>query len=520
MILFLLVLVAVVASIGYMRTKTALQGEANQRTKAQANADLAVKAIDRIFERFSPDPTILRPRLTMESVEGETIEVPSPPVLSKEAAALLEELLPFYDRLAQQIGNEAGLRERTAEANRRVAAIRQRLGQFDQAAKAYRQAIAIFEDLGTRSSSLKVFQLEIAIIQNELGRMYQLQRQFIEARKCYQAALQILESASPGSSPPMEARYELARTYYLLGTRERPLPDSNPPAPRPGEQERRGRGIDLEPPPPGNVPPANPVDVPRDEQRDFLAKAVASLEELPVEPRCQHLLALCYLEGAPLRKSRASGSRGGDERAIEILEGLIEAQPDVPDYAYDLSEAYARIHVPQPPISPDDQRIVEERFHKAAALLDQLVSQHPNIPEYFTAQARTYHKLGNLFRQTDRLADAEQSLRKAISIQSSLVEQFPNAPYHRVWLGTFQIALGDVLIRSNQIQEARSILEEAINMLARLLSEHPEMKFVHGQLARGYSNLAVALRQSGQRDVASQTEERAAQERNLLGHLR
>jgi tetratricopeptide (TPR) repeat protein len=483
--------------------------------------DLAVEAIDRIIERFSPSLTILRPRLMMESAEGETVEVPSPPTLSREAAALLEELLPFYDRLAQQTGNEVELREKTAEANRRVAAIRQRLGQFDQAVKAYQQAITIFEELDARSPSPNASQLEIASIQNELGRMYQFQRQFGKAHKCHQAALQILQSTDEAA--PMEARYELARTYYLLGTRERPLPDSNPPGPRPGEPgDRRGPGFD--PPPPEDVPSANPADMPRDEQRDFLTKAVALLEKLAqqqtAELQYQHLLALCYLEGAPVPESHAWGPRGGAERAIEILEGLVKAMPDMPDYTYDLSEAYARMHVPRPPIPPDDQEIVEEHFHKAAALLDKLVAQHPNIPEYLTSEARIHHKLGSFFRQTNRLSDAEQSLRRATAIQSSIVEQFPNAPYYKVWLGAFQIALGDVLTRSNQSPQACSILEDAIDMLTRLLADQPEMTFVHGQLSRGYSNLAVALRQSGQRDADAQAEQHAEQERNLLRPLR
>jgi tetratricopeptide (TPR) repeat protein len=513
-----------------------LQGEANQRAKAQANADLAVEAMDRIFERFSPNPTALRLQLTMENTEGETIEVPNPPVLSKEAAALLEELLPFYDRLAQQTDNEAGLRERTAEANRRVAAIRQRLGQFDQAVRAYQQAITLFEELNARSPSPGAFQLEIASIRNELGRMYQFQRRLGEARQCHQMALQILQSASH-NAPPTEVRYGLARTYYLLGIRERPLPDSNPPGPRPGERdpqrdesrlgtqpEGRRRGPDVDPPPPEDAPPATPADAPGDEQRDYLTKAVALLEELaqqrPADPQYQHLLALCYLEGAPLRESRASGPRGGAERAIEILEGLVKGFPDVPDYAYDLSEAYARMHVPRPPIGPGDQQMTEEHFRKAAAILDVLVAQHPNIPEYLAAEAHICHKLGAFFRQTDRLPEAEQSLRKATAIQSSLVEQFPNTPYYKVWLGTFQIALGDILIRRHQLQEARSILEEAIDMLTPLLTGQPEMEFLHGQLARGYSNLAVALRQSGQREAAAQAQQLAQQERNLLGPVR
>ena len=100
------------------------------------------------------------------------------------------------------------------------------------------------------------------------------------------------------------------------------------------------------------------------------------------------------------------------------------------------------------------------------------------------------------------------------------MEQFPNAPYYKLWLGTFQIALGDVLTRSNQLPEACAILEGAVGMLTRLLADQPEMTFIHGQLSRGYSNLAVALRQLGRRDAAAQAEQRAEQERNLLGPVR
>jgi eukaryotic-like serine/threonine-protein kinase len=352
--------------------------------------------------------------------------------------------------------------------------------------------------LDAKSSSPKAYQLEIASIQNELGRMYQVQRQFDAARQCHQAALQILQSAA--GDAPLQIRYELARTYYLLGVRERPLPDFNPPGRSP-------------PPPP-------PADAPPDEQRDFLTKAVTLLEELaqqrPAEPQYQHLLALCYLEGAPLAEPNGAGARAGAERAIEILEGLVKALPDVPDYAYDLSEAYARMHVPRPPIPLDRQQLVEQHFQKAAALLDKLVARHPNIPEYLTAQAHTHHKLGAFFRQIERWGEAEESLRKALAIQSSLVEQFPDAPYHRVWLGTFRIALGDVLIRSRQLPEARSSLEEAIAGLTRLLTDQPEMTFLHGPLARGYSTLAVALRQSGRREAAAQAEQQAQRERGLL----
>jgi len=51
-----------------------------------------------------------------------------------------------------------------------------------------------------------------------------------------------------------------------------------------------------------------------------------------------------------------SQARNADERGIEILEGLVEAYPGIPDYAYDLSEAYVRMHLPDPPIPANWRR--------------------------------------------------------------------------------------------------------------------------------------------------------------------
>ncbi|HOW68875.1 MAG TPA: serine/threonine-protein kinase, partial [Candidatus Paceibacterota bacterium] len=143
--LFLLVLVAVVASTGYIRTRNALQGEALERAKAETNAGLAVEALDRLFERLSPIRMRVVPQLSITSPSGETIEVPTSPILTREAATLLEEMLPFYDRLAQQTGNDNTLQARIADANRRVGAIRQRLGQFDEAVNAYRRALILYQ---------------------------------------------------------------------------------------------------------------------------------------------------------------------------------------------------------------------------------------------------------------------------------------------------------------------------------------------------------------------------------------
>ena len=484
--LFLLVLVAVVASFGYVRTNNAL-------AKAEANASLAIEALDRMFERFSPTRIRIQPQLTLPGTDRQTVEPPSSPILSKEAAALLEEMLPFYDRLAQQTGNDDTLRARTAEANRRVGAIRQRLGQFDEAAKAYRRAIALYEEVRARSPSNPTLKLDLARIQNELGRIYTSRRQVAEARGAHLAALALLQKEGALPSAPAALRFELARTDYFLGTQERPMPAADP---------RQG---------------ARPAQIPG-EERARLAAAVALLKALPASgptaPEYQHLLALCYLEGAEVEEARGPEARRGAERAIEILEGLVQASPGVPDYAYDLSGAYARIRIPRPPIPPETQRTIENRLGKALVLIERLAAQHPDVPDFVAAEARTHDKLGSFHRQMERWVEAEQNFRKAIAIQAALVKQLPDEPSYGLWLATFRIALADALLQRNQPGAARTELEDTMATLLRQLERKPALAPPHGLLALGYSKLEAALRQAGEYARADEVARKAEQERN------
>jgi len=123
----------------------------------------------------------------------------------------------------------------------------------------------------------------MAQIQNELGRLFTSRRETSEARQAHLAALALL-AADPAAPPALpSARFELARTCFFLGLRERPLPATAP----------RDR--------------ARPEPIP-DERRNSLAKAVTLLKTLsispPTNPEYQHLLALCYLKERQWRRVR------------------------------------------------------------------------------------------------------------------------------------------------------------------------------------------------------------------------
>ncbi len=489
--LFLLVMVAAVASIGYVRTNKALEGEATERAKAEATAAVAVDALDRIFERFSPTRMTLAPTPSTGGGEGDAMAITSSPILSRDAAALLEEMLPFYDRLAQQTGNSDKLRLECAKANQRVGAIRQRLGQVDEAVQGYRRSIALYDQLRAGSPANPAFKLGLAQSKNELGRIYTARRQVAEAREAHQAALALLnEDITDSSSSGW--RFELARTCYFLGSQERPLPVADP------------RKSDS---------PAQPAS----REREFLLKSVVLLKAFPASPsdnpEAQHLLALCYLEGAPAEADRRPGAKAGAEVSIEILERLVQAFPGNPDFACDLSEAYARIHIPPPPIAPEIGEKIEDRLTKAVALLERLTAQHPEIPDFPAAEARAYDKLGSFHRHLKDWGKAERDFRQAITLQGPLVTQFPNAAHYGLWMAAFRIALADALLHRNEAQEARNILEETITTMTRQLEQRPELPRPHDLLALGYSRLEMALRQLGERELANEAAQKAYKEK-------
>ena len=243
--ILLIVAVATVASVSYVRTAAALKGESLQRQRAENVAEVAREAIDKVFERlgsFRPDVSA---SLSIGDANDASVEIPRPAVASKESAALLEEMLPFYDRLAEQTGEDATLGVRAADAKRRIGDIRQRLGQYDKATAAYTSALDAYERLAeTGQSDPNRMLLARASTYNELGRTYRMERKDDEAGQSHREVLRLLGDGT-GASPA--ARFELAKAYYYLGCHVPADPGSRPPAAGPGGRGpggRPGRGQD------------------------------------------------------------------------------------------------------------------------------------------------------------------------------------------------------------------------------------------------------------------------------------
>ena len=182
----LLVLVAVTATVGYLRTSEALAGERAQRQKAEAATDVAVEVLDKIYDRFSPDPT---------ADPGQAMEKPP---LTSSTAATLEDMLTFYNRLAEQADGEEAYREKVALATRQIGDIRHHLGQLDQAKQAYLQSLAQYQQLHAQHPEQYLY--EQAVVLTEYGIILHRQRDHAAAREQWEQANALLKQLPDDAS--------------------------------------------------------------------------------------------------------------------------------------------------------------------------------------------------------------------------------------------------------------------------------------------------------------------------------
>jgi eukaryotic-like serine/threonine-protein kinase len=559
----LLVAVAVVASVGYVRTARANALEQAQRRKAEEISALAVEALDSIFRQFASDRTAPASASLRVSDTEDPIAVPVQPVLSKQTAALLEDMLKFYDRLAQQGGDDARLRGKIAQANRRVGDIRQRLGQYAESKNAYRKAIDLYKPIAKASPGDMELRTEIARIQNELGNVYFALKDGQAGFDSHKDALATLgaESGEPSASP--ECRCELARTYYFLG--KYGSGPAGPFMPGPGGPGERRSGppgfifdphwrkppFPLVPPQEGEErldkalaiwwrlkdddcdwPPSGPGPRPRPEhdRRDapppmlggdrreghgFRQKAIDILEQLVTEypsvPGYHHLLARCYREAQPF----FAASSGSLSKAMDILEKLAADYPDVADYRYDLSETYAMLGDPGP-WGPQNWEGGNSQWspamlEKALALSEQLVAEHPNIHEYAISSVGIRLRLNNALQHGDDVK-AEASLRKTLDALLNLAGRFPNDySFCRILTAGVQRKLGELLYAHGRLPEARQALQDCIATCKDILSTDPKAGHFRFFLGLNYEKLADVLRDNGE-NQASQEARRHAEE--------
>lgn len=492
-VLTLLVVVAVMASIGYVLAQRASKdihdswmSEQRQRLRAESVSNLALSALDTIFDRLAPPQGTLTTLSTaLHGEEDESIKVPVAPAISRETAELLEDLLAFYEQLAAQDGTLA-LKPKIADATFRLAQLHQRLGQFDTAREVYAQAGAIVGELHDRQPGEPAHTVLLAQIENRRGEMLAAEDAFEAARAAHRNAYALLRGN--GAMPRNPAlRYALAETCVLLARAPEsamltagPHGPGGPPGhlqPPPWLHDLLGmRGGPEEGRP---APDGAKNDLPTDERIRLLEEAAALLRELinaqPHEVAYQRLLAQCYCAWPPHTAiERQTGSIGENddstapprERGLALLEELVSRHPAVPEYRFDLAVAYAS-EEPHGPwrFGRNDEDRTETRLRRAVALLETLIDERPNVPSYAQQYVRAAHKLGRYLERGNRLGDAAAAFEKALARQRSLVSRHPTVDSHIAGMALVEVSRAELYLREDALDQAEALLHSALTRL-------------------------------------------------------
>lgn len=474
----LLLLSTIAAAMGYAH-------EARQRQKMQSMLGIAVDSLESVYDRFIPDEVSvsLAPGSGGRSQDS---EVSGKAVLSSEAAAMLEELLPAFDELAQQFSQDDRLKVNAAHANHRVADIHAQLGDVDRALSAYREAIRRYSSLPEADNCL----LQIAEAYNGIGKTLQQHQHREGATRAHLDAIAVLLTDAPNSDGQPDTsslqpgiRFALARTWYLLGHHARGDQTSGKVEPgglrihnrnapdvhgRPsGWESGDGRSKNL----------AQNTELPDKDaaigesaeqaaqRHEWLQLATVELQSLKDDfeaPEYSYLLALCLRDLYPKRESAEH------ERAIELLLELTEAHPDVGRYRYELSRTYSVIRLR--PKQEKQRELALKRLRCSIRQFTILVKKHPDVSAYAISAAHTNHRMALQLKRVIPLVpefekellitEAELYAVAAVELQLKAVRSDNMGQSEVLWLARFGEFAADLLFKGRKPRAGMTVLHD------------------------------------------------------------
>ena len=500
----LLILVAVVASIGYGMTQRALTdvqiakqkisdalaenketqqelrvalASAQQATnvaqhaksaaedesrRASDNFQIAIAAFERIFanvaSRGAPS--------SLELDFSDDVNPDTEAILSDADVDLLNDLLAFHVKFARKNTADNVAREKTAEAYRRMGEIYLRLGQPKDAEGSYRQALSIYDHMLRDESQLE-HTVGKAETLNELGIAQMKQRQIIQAIESHQAAIELLKNQSPTALLRPDVRFELGKSYDYAGSVLTRWGGAN--ALMFGTRGRSGAGR-----PDGG--------------------SRAPLAERPPEPR---------LPGTPDVAQQADGAgRPPDTQRGPHGDRSRRSRGEFPSRLAKFGKTMEEV-----------RQFTLQMLEKGNQIFVELVQEYPDNDAYRVAWATSER---HRFAQFARRGDWPQAKRSlATSLEQFEVLQAENNQDPR-----FAVELAEtILLAGVRLQHEGQSAEDALQRIARafdyvreLVAQHPDVAAYQAQLASCYSKQAGIEKSQEQFSQASEHFQQARQQ--------
>jgi serine/threonine protein kinase len=157
----------------------------------------------------------------------------------------------------------------------------------------------------------------------------------------------------------------------------------------------------------------------------------------------------------------------------------------------------------------DESRQAVRGYRRAAALLERLAGEFPEVAKYRHSWANTQANLGLLLAQQGKDAAAEKAFRRGIALQRKLEKDLPKVPRHRAELADKYGGLAVLLERQGKFGEAAKAYQAAVGRLEKLAAGPGAIPPYRQSLAYGRSGLAGLLRKQGKNAAAEKLYRRA-----------
>ena len=397
---------------GYVTSSIALKNEKISRQKAVATLDISLKALDRMFERFTTNGEL------GYSGGNELM------LITDETALFFENLTGVYRDLSIVDSDDPRIKLDALRAGRRVGEIQQQLGNFEEATTAYEKAIESNKRL---MNSLPQFETELrrelALVYNQLGKLSLLQRMPEKVTTYHLAAIGELQkalvplNAKSDTEEIAKIRFETAESYYLLGRRVE------------GDFKTRSRG--------GRIARFFGV---RDKQESketrekrvgYLNQSLDNLKQIRLSsdeyPQLLWLEALCI-------RDRSQVFDREYETAIDLLKRAVDLQPKNTIFIFDLCETLSRGDLMG--VSREHFESGIERLRMANEKVELIDGKIPTFLaltaeiKFKLAIAKAFRRSKVLLQQRPRgnskmQGEITSEFEKAIEVQEDLVNRMP-----------------------------------------------------------------------------------------------
>lgn len=435
-----LCLISIASVVGAMLLSQAYRSESEQRKRAEASLQIAVRAIDQVYGEFVGN------------------ELDDTAELTPKQERLLSVAKELYENLAEKTQGDATSWSGYLNVHQQLASIYRRLGQWNQAEATLREAIPAYEKAIRNSSGQHQIKYrgQLASVEEQLATVLVRQGKPDEAEEFYRRSIERLQEITVTEKTIEAVQFNLQSVQHNFAKL----------------LARQGK---------------------LDESLKFLAHAETSCREsIDRSPMAikHSLLGIVLVETATVLRQRDQL----DEARLKVQDAISESttasklDPQNPTHVEDLASQYYELAN----MAGEARNLIDEVEARQQAVFEakRLCAMDPTELTYVANVADAHSLLADALTRAERAKEVEAHLHEAYRILKPFMDgSLDLTNTQRTTFGKAFYNLGNFATRCNQNDQAKELYNRAICFLVDAVDQQNEDTVAREYLAKARYNL-------------------------------